>query len=161
MALSLETQNLVWQKAKVSLDALEAKAPVREAIRKLKDYIMATKGNITLQFVAIDASTADDASGSVLADVACRLYAVVGIKPNTGTDAYLAILDDATDDTGVATDVRAVLPFLEAKDNVVAIFPKGLTMGTGVVAKAYTDWDGTTDSTAGDAPNGFAIIGAA
>jgi hypothetical protein len=34
-------------------------------------------------------------------------------------------------------------------------------MAAGVVAKSYTDWDGTTDTSAGDAPNGFAIVGAA
>jgi hypothetical protein len=161
MALSLENSNLVWQKAKISLESLGADSVTIAAMKALKEKLAGVGGNPDLQFVPIAGTDADDASGKVLADVACKLYAVFGKKTATATDSYLSILDDATDDTGVATDVRAVLPFLEASHKVLFVEPDGLVMATGVVAKAYTDWDGTTDSSAGDAPNGFAIIGAA
>lgn len=161
MALTVENSNLVWQKVKVSLDALGASPVAQAAFRALKERLAGVGGNPDLEFKAIDASVIDDASGSVLCTDPCKVYAVYGKKTATATDAYLAILDDATDDTGVATDVRIVLPFILASDEVFSINVTGFTHGTGVVAKTYTDWDGTTDSTAGDSPNGFAILGAA
>lgn len=161
MALSLQNSNLVWQKAKISLEALAAGPVATAAFRALKERLAGVGGNPDLQFVVIDASLADDASGTILADAACKVYGIYAKKTATATDSYLAILDDATDDTGVATDVRAILPFLEASHELTLVDPAGIAMGTGVVAKAYTDWDGTTDSTAGDAPNGFVILGAA
>lgn len=161
MALSLQNSNLVWQKAKIALDSLGAGPVATAALRALKEKLAGVGGNPDLQFVAIDATAIDDASGSVLADAACKVYGVYAKKTATATDVYLAILDDATDDTGVATDVRAIIPFLEASHEAIVIDPAGVAMGTGVVAKTYTDWDGTTDSAAGDSPNGFVIIGAA
>ncbi len=38
--------------------------------------------------------------------------------------------------------------------------PDGLVLADGCVAKAYTDFDGVTDSVDTDCPNGFAIVGA-
>ena len=161
MALSLENSLLVWQKAKASMESLGADSVSIAAFKALKEKLAGVGGNPDLQFVPIAATDVDDASGKVLADVACKLYAVFGKKLATATDAYLAILDDATDDTGVATDVRVILPFLEASHKALFVEPDGLVMATGVVAKSYTDWDGTTDSSSADTPNGFAIIGAA
>lgn len=161
MSLSLENSNLVWQKVKASLDSLGADSVTIAAMKALKEKLAGVGGNPDLQFVAIAATSVDDASGSVLADAACKLYAVFGKKQATATDVYLSILDDATDDTGVATDVRVILPFLAASHPALFIEASGLDMATGVVAKAYTDWDGTTDSSSADTPNGFIIIGAA
>ena len=48
---------------------------------------------------------------------------------------------------------------LVANEEALYISPDGLTMATGVVIKAYTDMDGTTDSTYTDCPAGFVIIG--
>jgi len=161
MALSLENSNLVWQKTKIALDALAAGPVANAAFRALKEKLAGVGGNPNLQFIPFEGTAADDASGTILADVACKVYGIYTKKTATATDAYLAILDDATDDTGVATDVRMILPLLEASHEITVIDPAGIAMGTGVVAKSYTDWDGTTDSSAGDAPNGFIIIGAA
>jgi hypothetical protein len=102
----------------------------------------------------------EGASGEVLVTGAGRVYAVYGQKTNTATDAYLVILDDATNDAGGATDARVSLIFQEGLDEAFLIYPDGVTFADGVVGKSYTDYDGTTDSTAGDAPNGFVIVGA-
>jgi hypothetical protein len=161
MALSLENSLLVWQKTRIALDTFAANQVIRAAFKALKEQLAGVGGNPDLQFVVFANTSVDDASGLVLADAACKLYAVFAKKQATATDAYLSILDDATDDTGVATDVRMVLPFLVASHQVVAVDPAGIDMATGVVAKSYTDWDGTTDSSAGDAMDGFIIIGAA
>jgi hypothetical protein len=161
MSLSLENSNLVAQKTKIALESLGASSVAVAAFKALKEKLAGVGGNPDLQIIVFAGTSADDASGIVLADAACKLYAVYGKKTATATDAYLAVLDDAADDTGVATDVRAILPFLEASHEAFIIDPAGVVMAAGVVAKSYTDWDGTTDTSAGDAPNGFAIVGAA
>ena len=161
MALSLQDSLFVWQKVKASSDSLNLDKVIVDSLKSLKERLAGVGGNPNLQFVPIDATTVDDASGAILADVACRLYAVVAKKQATATDVFLHILDDATDDTGIATDTRVMLSFIESSDQAIASYPKGVAMGTGVVAKAYTESDGVTDSASTDTPNGFIIIGAA
>ncbi len=161
MALSLEDSNLVWQKVKIAMATEQASSVAQAAFKALKERLAGVGGNPDLQFVPIASTDIDDASGKVLADAATKVYGVYLKKAATATDVYVAILDDATDDTGVATDVRTVLPLLETSHEIFLIDPAGLAMATGVVAKAYTDWDGTTDSTAADCPDGFVILGAA
>lgn len=130
-------------------------------LKSLFLYLATTKKNPDLAFLPFDSADIDDAAGKVLADAACTVYAVYGKKrASVDTDSYLVILDDATDDTGGATDARLSVCFQSGKDEVFALFPQGIDMATGVVAKAYTDYDGTTDSSAGDAPDGFVIVAA-
>ncbi len=166
MALSTVSANLAWQTAKLQLSqgagaGATASPFAANAFAALKAAMAQTGGNPDLQVVPLPAASIVGTSGLIVADVACKLYAVYVRKPDTATDAYVAVLDDATDDTGIATDVRVVLPLLEAKHEAIFIDPKGVVMGTGVVVASYTDWDGTTNSSSADAPNGFAIIGAA
>lgn len=159
MALSLENSNLVAQKTKLALE--DAHPMAQEAFGAFKRYLASQGGNPDLQFIPFAGASIDDAGGQVLADAACKLYGWYGKKPDAATDAYLVLLDDATDDAGGATDARVSAGFLVAKQANFGIYPNGLPMAAGVVAKSYTDYDGVTDSTAGDAPNGFVIIGAA
>lgn len=159
MALSLENALLVRQKVKSAL--MDANPGIQEQFKDLFQYLSTQGKNPDLQFVAFAGASADDAGGVVLADAATKLYAAYGKKTATATDSYLHFLDDATDDAGLATDGRLLIPFLIASEQACAFYATGLTMATGVVAKTYTDWDGTTDSAAGDSPNGFIIIGAA
>jgi hypothetical protein len=123
-------------------------------------HLASNKGNPDLAFLPITATSIDDAGGQVLVDAACTLYAVYGKKAATATDVYLGIFDDAADDAGAGTDGRVILPFLVSGEESFWFSPNGLPMAAGVVAKAYTDFDGTTDSTDTDCPNGFAIVGA-
>jgi hypothetical protein len=161
MAISLESAGKVRQKAYgLGLDPL-----VYRQLQAFFQYWATTKGNADLQFIPFLGTSIDDAGGQVLADAACTLYAVYARKgtldqrtAGTATDAYLAIFDDATDDAGAGTDGRLVLPLMVASESAFYCTPAGIVMGTGVVAKSYTDFDGTTDSSAGDAPNGFVII---
>lgn len=162
MAISLESAGKVRQKTyAANLNTL-----VFRQFQAFFQFWATNKYNADLQFIPFSSVTIDDAGGQVLADAACTLYAVYGRKgtldqrtAGTATDSYLAIFDDATDDAGAGTDGRLVIPFLVASEQSVWLSPEGVAMGTGVVAKAYTDFDGTTDSSAGDAPNGFVIIG--
>lgn len=162
MAITLEAAGKVRQKTYASnLDPL--------AYATLKAFFLdwaQRKGNADLQYIPFTSTSIDDATGQVLADAACTLYVVYGRKgtldhrtAGTATDSYLVIFDDATDDAGAGTDGRLVLPFFVASETAIYASCAGMPMPSGVVAKAYTDFDGTTDSTAGDAPNGFVIIG--
>lgn len=162
MAITLESAGKVRQKTYASgLNPL-----VYAQFKAFFQYWSTHKANADMQYIPFSSVLVDDAGGQVLADAACTLYAVYGTKSTadlrtagSATDAYLAIFDDATDDAGAGTDGRLVMPFLLASEASVYLNPSGISCPTGVVAKSYTDFDGTTDSTAGDAPNGFVIIG--
>lgn len=162
MAISLEAAGKVRQKTRLNdLDPL--------AYYTLKGFFLdwaSRKANADLQFIPFTGTTIDDAGGQVLADAPCTLYVVFARKgtmdhrtAGTATDSYLSIFDDATDDAGAGTDGRLTLPVMAVSESVVFASCQGIVMGTGVVAKAYTDFDGVVDSSAGDAPNGFVIIG--
>lgn len=162
MAISLESATKVRQKTyALGLDPL-----VYRQLQAFFQYWATHKGNADLQFIPFDGADIDDAGGKVLADAACTLYVVYGVKgtmdqktDGTATDSYLVFFDDATDDAGAGTDGRLVIPFMVAGEQHLWASPTGIVCATGVVGKAYTDFDGTTDSSAGDAPNGFVIIG--
>jgi hypothetical protein len=162
MAISLEAASKVRQKCY----ALNLNPLVYAQLKAFFQHWATHKGNADLQFLPFAGTSADDSGGVVLADAACTLYAVYSRKgtldqrtAGTATDSYLVIFDDATDDAGAGTDGRLVIPSLVASESNFWCSPDGVVMAAGVVAKAYTDFDGTTDSSAGDAPNGFVIIG--
>jgi hypothetical protein len=158
MALTTESAGRVRQKTRVYTQS----PAILMALKAVFLYLATTKKNPDLAFLPITGSDADAATGQVLSDSPCIVYAVYGRKPEgADTDAYLNLFDDATDDAGAATDTRVSIDFQSGGDEAFLIFPQGLDMATGLVAKAYTDYDGTTDSVAGDAPNGFVIVSAA
>ena len=158
MALSLESSNLVWQKVKVALENAEPAAQL--AFKGLKQWLAQQKGNANLQYIGLDDADITGTDGVVSADAACRVYGVYIKKRTTATDAFVKLFDDATND-GTAGDQMLVLPLKEASETQVFVAPDGLTMGTGIVSTSHTTSQGTTDSTAGDAGDGFIVIGAA
>lgn len=164
MSLSTQSAGIVRGKAFNAVANGRTSNPtspvIFHALKALFLHLSMNKGNPDLAWAPFVSTTVDDAGGQVLIDAACTLYAVYGKKANTATDVYLVIFDDATDDAGAGTDGRVVLPFLTASGEGFYINPDGISMPSGVVAKAYTDFDGTTDSTASDCPDGFVIVGA-
>lgn len=154
MALSLESAGKVRQKT-------------REHVRNpavlyaLKAFFLyhSQKGNADLELVYLDDADLTGTNGVVSADAACTLYFVFLRKRGTATDAYLKFYNDATDDT-TAGNERITIALLEASEDNIVMFPQGLDMSTGIVATSHTTSNGTTDSTAGDAGDGFLIIGA-
>ena len=117
------------------------------------------KGNAYLQLVYLDDADLTGTDGVIAADAATVVHVVFVRKRATATDAYFKLFDDATDD-GTAGDGRFVLPLLEASEDNIMYFADGLDMADGIVATSHTTYSGTTDSTAGDAGDGFLIIGA-
>ena len=118
-------------------------------------------GNGLLEVHHFSDADSGGTSGVVLQASAATVYAVVVWKSGTNaTDTYLKLYNDTTNDS-TAADVRVVVPVLDADEGAVAFFPQGIRLGTGVVATAHTTATGTTDSgTAGNAPQGFVIVGA-
>lgn len=158
MALSTENANLVWQKVNAALQALGARQQAVEAFRSLKAHLAQNKSNPDLQFVALADVTAD----AIIADVACKFYGYYVKKQATATDAFFKMNDSATTcgaaNGGSATDSVALV---DSGDEAVQIFHKGRAQASGLTVASQTNLAGNTDSTAGDGPNGFIIIGKA
>jgi hypothetical protein len=154
VAISTENANLVWQKVKIALESLEANSFARDAIAALKAYLSQVKRNPDLQFVAIS----DLTDATVIADAASQVYAIYLKKQATATDAFAKFVNHAS--AGDGSDFLICLPLLESEDEAVLVFSKGMPFGTGIVATSSTTDVGTTDTTSGDGPNGFVILGA-
>lgn len=155
MAISIESANLVRQKARVYL-----KNPlIFRILQAFFAYHSAQKANANLQLINLDDADLTGTDGVVAADAACTLYVVWLKKRATATDSFFKLYDDATDDS-TAGNERVTFPTLEASEDHIVVFPSGLTMATGIVATSHTTANGTTDSTAGDSGDGFLIIGA-
>lgn len=157
MALSLENPNLVWQKAKIALESLGASEEAKAAFKALKHRLATVGGNVNLQFVAISNLTAD----AVIADVACTLYGAYFKKQATATAAYAKLNDSATTAGGAnGADQTTCIELNAASQEAFLIYKAGQAQGSGLSAASQTNPAGNTDSTSGDGPNGFAIIGA-
>lgn len=160
MALALENSNLVWQKVKTALS--NANPATQMAFEGLKKYFAQQLRNPNLQFLPYTGTSTEASTGQDMGvDAACRVVAFWGKKTATAEDVYLYVFDDATNDAGAGTDGRCNLVFIEASQEAFAMYPTGIPIVDGIVVKAYTDFDGTTDSTSGAAPNGFLILAAA
>lgn len=165
MATALESAGKVRQKARAST----TNPGIYYMLRAFFLDWAANHGNADLQLVPFDGASVDDAGGQDLGiDAAHTVRAFYGKKPRVAEDVYLYFFDDATDDAGAATDGRGQLVFLGAngtdatlpQDEALVVYSNGVPMTAGLVVKAYTDFDGTTDSTAGASPSGWVIISA-
>lgn len=161
MAIAVQDLNLVKRKIFAYFGGTNGDVFTLALIKAFFSYMSQTGNNPDLQFLAFDGTDVTSTTGKALADAACTLYAVYGKKPATATDAYLVVYDDPVDDCDGATDARLSIGFLIASDREFFVNVRGIPMAAGVVAVSYTDFDGTTKSSASDAPSGFVIIGAA
>lgn len=158
MALSTENSLLVWQKVKVAMEALEASEEAKAAFKALKARLSTIGGNKDLQFVPISDLSASD---TVLADAACTLYGVYFKKQATSTAAYAKLNDSATTCGGAnGAGMTDCFELNAASQELFNIFKSGRVQGSGLAACSQTAAAGDTDSTSGDGPNGFVIIGA-
>ncbi len=156
MALVLESAGRVRQKTR----ALTLEPSVFLALKGFFHYWATNKGNADLQLIPISDTDITGTDGVIAMSEPCTVYVAYIKKGSTATDAYFKLFDDVTDDS-VTTDARLSVGLLEANEEHFFMFPKGLTMATGIVATSHTNSAGSTDSTAGDAGNGFLIVGQA
>lgn len=174
---STENANLVFQKAAIALNggkdavtgaSLAFSQCAQDALRALKAHLSQVKRNPDLRFTAIDATsllTADD--GQSVGSGTARVYAIFLKKRDDATDSFISLVDNGTDDNyyggSLTGSVRYQSAALEAKDELIAIFPKGLSMANGIrLVSTTTAAGGTTVSVAAaDSVDGFMISGAA
>lgn len=161
MAIAVESAVIARRKALNYLNSGTKGEPFAAAVvDQLFRYLSSHGSNPDLQVIPFAAADITGTAGKILADAACKLYFVYAKKAATnGTDSYLAVFDDPVDDCDGATDARLSMGFLLASDSQVWAKKDGIGMAAGVVATAYTDYDGTTKSAAADAQDGFVIIG--
>lgn len=160
-AKSLEGANLVWQRVNKALWATSG-SPVEKAafLRTLKNWLATQKGNPRLQYVSFSDVTTDAQVSPEVSASGCTIYAIFAKKQNTATDAYFKINDSATVAGGAnGANVKITIPLLVGNDEVAMIFQPGLIFATGIVVASETTAAGGTDTTTGDGPNGFMIIG--
>lgn len=164
MALSLQDSQLVWSKVKNALGmqvvgtaGTGCNPAAVEAFRGLKKWLVEQGGNPQLQFVPFSEAQADANGGTPIVDAPCKVYGVYVKKNTSGTDAYVKLYDDVTDDT-TAGDQIVAIPMLIANEDACSLYPKGLSFPTGIVVTQHTTSIGTTDASEGG--DGFVLIGA-
>lgn len=157
MALSLEDANKVFQKVNIALDSLGANSEIRDSFRALKAYLSQIKRNPQLQFVPITNLTTDTA----IADSPCTLYAVFLKKRNTATASYTKINDNASTAGGASgANMTDLIELNAAGAQAVLVIPAGRAQATGIAMASETTGAGGTDTSSGDGPDGFVILGA-
>jgi len=153
MALTLEGIRKVIERTRNDV----RKPGVPEGLRSLWIH-MQQLGNLDLQYVAFSGLGSAD---GVIADAACKLYALYVKKPTASTvDAWLKGSNHATT-AAVNGDVTAFLVGTSGGGReYVLVFHDGLPLGTGLTVGCHTTVNGNTKSNAADAATGFAIVGA-
>ena len=157
----LEGANLVWQRVNEFTENDNC-SPVQRAafLRTLKLWLATQKGNPKLGFLTFTNVTGDAQVVPSVDTGGATIFAVFAKKQNTATDAYFKFNDSATLAGGAnGANVKVTLPLLVGNDEIAVIFQPGLIFATGIVVASETTAAGGTDTTTGDGPNGFFIIG--
>lgn len=153
MALTLEGTLAIVRRTRY-----ESRKPgVAEALRSFFQHL-AQLGNPDLQLVAYSGLNAAD---KVIADVACKVYAIFIQKPTASTtNVWFKGSDHAT----VAAANGDFTTFLVGTNGggrqYCPVYHDGLPMTTGFTLGSHTTVNGNTKSASADAPTGFVIVGA-
>jgi hypothetical protein len=153
MAISVQSQVLAYQRAGQWITGQSERSSTKLIFQALKSYISQFQGDIDLQVVPFDNLTDTD---TVLADAACKLYALV-LRKVTATAAYFKGSDHATTSSATAPEIELRQNTADKED--LLLFPDGLPLANGLTVSSNTTSDGNTTSAAGDGAKGFALIG--
>lgn len=152
MALSLTNSVLVTQASRSE----SRKAKTQLFLKQLYSYLAQHKGSPDLQLVPFSALT----SGStVVADAACKLYALFLKKPTGSTVSVYAKVTD--DEATASVGTNSITQILPTTAEETLIYPDGLSFANGITLRADTDPTAAAAPAAADQPSGFAIIGGA
>ena len=173
MALSLQDENLVWQKVGKLLGVQQAgtsgssASPVSQNVFKALKLTLATsKLAPQLQFVPFSYANLTGSTGYQFGiSGAFHLYGLYAKKTGTGTTAAFLDAFDAETTTASSFKFGSVLTTGNSGagpgDEIAFTWPAGLAFATDVtIITATTATGGTAVTGAGDVVNGFAIIGA-
>jgi len=155
MALTLEAANLVAQKAKLSNPR---SAKLQLFLKTLLSYISQHKGNPNLQFVNFTQLTS---ASTVIADAACKLYAIYVSRPSSTTQSAFVKLtnDETTAQHAGDQDFTFLAPAAMAVNDLFT-WPDGLTLSAGLAITSDTSAStSSVESTTVSRPSGWCIIG--
>lgn len=158
MAIALESANRVWQKAKPYLDA--ATPAAKEALLQVKIYLATQARNPDLQFIPFSAEQIVT-NGGYSPDVdACTLYVLyLKGRRTSGTTSSFVSVHAATDNSATTTTIWTAR-FKAAGQAAFFASGAGIAVETELTVAAATAVGGATESSAADAADGFAIVGA-
>lgn len=171
MALSLESAGRVRQKAYNAVygtgvgTTADSVSPYHfYAVKALFLHLAANKNNPDLQFIPYSAEQAViTTNGTSLVGGACTLYAwFAKARRTTGTTASFNWLWNGTaggGDSDPIGDEITVQRINLTGQQFFFVHPNGYIVSTDVSVVATTAIDGTTESSAADATDGFIIVG--
>jgi hypothetical protein len=154
MALAtLQTIAQIKQKARID----SARSPaVAEALRSLFKHLEQNPKD--LAYIPFTTSGGADV---VIADAACKVYAIVLKKrPGSTTAAWFKASNHASAAAANGDIVVALDATVPATKPFALVFHDGLPMGTGVTIASHTTVNGNTDSQAADSQDGYFLVGA-
>lgn len=122
-------------------------------LKAFKSFLSQQGGLPDLEFVPFAALSSTDV---VIADAACKVYAIVTTKA-TATASWFKLTDHATTGSDTAPEIGTKHAYIGTQ---IQLFPKGLAMANGVTLQGVTTADGGTGSST-DGMSGFVLIGAA
>lgn len=173
MALSLQDENLVWQKVNKALSVqtagtagTAASAASQNAFKGLKQNLATSMLAPQLQFIPISYANLTGATGYQAGiSGAFHLYGFWAKKTGTGTTGTFLDVFDAESPVAANFKFASVLTTGvltgAVGDECIHIYPQGLAFATDITAIVATTATGGTASTgAGDIINAFAIVGA-
>lgn len=173
MALTLQDQNLVWQKVGKTLDVqtagtagTSANPASQNVFKGLKLQMSTQQLAPQLQYVPFSYANLTGASGYQPGMAgAFHLYGLWAKKTGTGTTgAFLDVFDAAAPSGALVRDVSYLSTGVSGSgqgDEVAKTWPLGIAFATDLtIISATTATGGTAITGAGDIINGFLIIGA-
>lgn len=153
MAISTQDSVLAWRNIFNRCHSM--KPSTQRVLQALKSFLAQQGNNPDLQVVGFDSLSASE---TVIADAACKLYAVVLKKAATATATYSKLTDHATTSSDDSSDF--VILSNVSKSEHPLVFPQAVSFANGITMQGNTTASGGTTSGA-NACSGFAIIGAA
>jgi hypothetical protein len=171
----LQNGNLVWQKVKNYLSAINTTAVagvpgnrganpgIVAGFAGLKAWLAQQKRNPDLQFIPFSAANARTAGGYLpLAAGACTLYGVYAkARRTSATTAEWLQVGDGTDNTGGDTQTIVAMRINLAGDEYCYLNGNGTIVAAELYISATTTLSGQTETTTDAlAMDGFVIVGA-
>lgn len=162
MAITLVSENLVWQTVRMATAGTSPSVQLQ--LKALKAYLATQGKNPDLAFLSINGTTSSSdgtaTASQVLADAACRLYAIYLLKRGT-TACWFKGSDHATT---AATDGTQVITLHDANaiagNEILNTFVAGKSLASGLTVTENTTATGSTLTLLANRYDGFAIIGA-
>lgn len=150
--MSISTQDIVRAKQRY-FHSPNVSAPIYQFSIALFSWLSQQGGTPDLQVVEFGPLSSSEV---VIADAACKIYAIVQKCP-TATATYTKGTDNATTASDAASEYRQKIEGIDR--SAAAFFPTGFPMANGFTMQGTTTADGGTGSSTNGA-SGVVLLGA-